>query len=162
MKTIHICEGCGEQFDKADDALACENRQKPKVALKVGDIVVGVKSYGWLDGDPEWIANRKLHGRARAESGYRASQCRYPGTNCFASCCCYDFLYVITAIDEHEHRTRYHLQTRALRGGAGKGHSGGYTYDWGHYKPKRVPPSRVPEKVAKQARRMRGTVGNLL
>lgn len=158
MKTIYICEGCEQKFDTAKAALACENREKPKVAFKVGDIVTVGKTFGWFDGDPEWIVNKRLLGHARAEA-YDKSKCRHPGTNCFDTCCCYQFYYVVTAIDMDGHRTRYHLRTKAMTGK--QGYKGGWTYDVHHYTPKRVT-RNIPEAVKLAATKMRGKMETLL
>lgn len=60
------------------------------------------------------------------------------------------FYYVVTAVDEHEHRTRYHIRTLAME----RGYSRGYITAYWDETPLRKA-TRVPAQVRLQAATMR-------
>jgi hypothetical protein len=144
MKTLYQCEVCKELYKTEEKALACE-RQKFMPRLEVGDIVLARSGFGWFDGDQKWIQNfHKL--------GMYTNPGEMPGKenhgNCFRECCTYVFFYVVTAIDHDTrdpHRVRYHLATKAMS--ASTGYLDGYTFDEGHYRPRKVrkPPEFIVE-----------------
>lgn len=129
MKTVYICEGCGEKYNNPDEARACEARDPGKRLAEVGDIVTARAGFGWFDGDERWVIQPTA-----GLSAYREGRCPLKDTNCFSPCCTYSFYYVVTAIDVAMHRLRYHLVTRAMKGG----HRRGYTFNVHHCTPKRV------------------------
>ena len=132
MKVQYICEGCGEKFDDINKAIACEATEREGIDdIEVGDIVLAGSGCTWFNGDKRWIANANIKLRAR-----------HPDDNCFGPCCTYQFFYVVTMIDEHEHRARYHLRTRAMadksKTGGVLGRIGGYTFNVHHITPKKI------------------------
>lgn len=133
MITLYMCEGCGRQYNQREDALLCESN-KPEPTVAVGDIVLCRAGFGWYGGDKAWISNPEH------------TPCRNPGINCFGTCCTYSFYYVVTAIDRHNHRVRYHLATLAMS--ETSGYRYGYTYDQHHCAPEKVenPPAIVIEQ----------------
>lgn len=150
MKTIYICEGCGQKYDDPALAQACE-AQKPAVKFQPGDIVTKGYGFGWFDGEAEWVRNiRVLNRRARHGRELTHLDGKTDDRNCFDGCCTIGFYYVVTAVDEHEHRTRYHLRTLAMKSGYKCGYVSAY-YD-------ELPirkAQRVPFQVREQARTMR-------
>ena len=134
MKVIYICEGCGEQYDNSVSAYACEARDPGERLVDVGDIVFAKAGFGWFNGDKRWIRNPSVILKSKGDS---RKECPNGNGNCFASCCGYDFYYVVTAIDEKDHRVRYHLATRAMLG-RGRGYVMGYTFNVGHHAPNKI------------------------
>jgi hypothetical protein len=156
VKTIglYVCEGCGSEYRKREDAQACETRARNAAAsFKVGDIVTARAGFGWYDGDRSWITNAtKVDPHKRGKPGPIARrECPNGHGNCFSECCTFSFYYVITHIDADDfnnearklHRVRYHLATNAMK--AKNGYHSGYTFDMGHFTPTLVekPPTLV-------------------
>lgn len=143
MKTLtrYTCDICHREYPSARAAAICE-REMGKPTVRPGDIVFVGAGFGWYDGDREWVSNPDVKLGGIREHG-----------NCFGECCTYRFYYVVTAVDRdlepawdgEGHRWRYHLATKAMTGK--HGHTGGYTYDVHHVKPKLVkrPPTHVVE-----------------
>ncbi len=132
MRIQYVCEGCGQIYNDRDKAEKCE-ALTDEVKVSVGDVVFASAGFGWFDGDKKWISNPSaLKRRARNKHG-----------NCFGECCTYRFYYVVTVIDTHEHRTRYHLFTKAMEGK--QGYRSGYTYNEHHVPIEliRDPPQRI-------------------
>ncbi len=142
MKIEYICEGCGEGYADINRAIACEATESTEPTCGVGDIVLAKGGFGWFDGDRRWVSNLSVRGEiAGAGDGSKVVQiaaaspkCPNGNGNCFSDCCTYFFYYVVTHIDKHEHRTRYHLMTRAMQ----KGYRAGYTYNETHIRPEKV------------------------
>lgn len=133
------CDGCGERYDSEKKARKCERKPTRDliVGVKVGSIVKRYPSFGWFDGDPRWVVNLKeVMGR---DDIVVRQPCKESIDKCFA------FYYVVTAIDVHEHRWRYHLETRAMSGK--QGYRNGYTFGKHHITPDIVenPPAIVVE-----------------
>ncbi len=147
MKVQYICEGCGGKFDGIDKAIACEAVEGVRIDdIEVGDIVLAKSGFGWFNGDKRWITNPNI--KLRARHAY----------NCFGPCCTFQFFYVVTLIDEQEHRARYHLRTRAMadkrKSGGEMGHIGGYTFNVHHITPKKV--DRPPPFLLRSGRSLVG------
>lgn len=118
--TKYFCPMCYNKYDTIQDAQGCLDRGVEKTDLKVGDIVEVKYGYGWFDGDKNWVINPDVD---RSKHGFDKS-------------CSMGFYYVITAIEPHEHRLKFHVVTKAMTGI--DGHRHGYTYLTGHYKPKKI------------------------
>lgn len=145
--TLYQCEKCMTIYSSAELAQACEAQTIEPIA-QPGEIVLAKGSFGWFDGDKSWISNPDVKLKI---NGYK---CPNGDDNCFGSCCNYAFYYVVGAVtldqpdnvyvrgrvrDElREHRWKYHLFTRAMS--SIDGYGSGYTYDHGHYTPRRVEP----------------------
>lgn len=132
MKTLYQCEFCGaiDADRKKVEACEAEGREAPIVA--VGDVVTIKSGYRWFDGDRAWIVNPDVVLGGNKSHG-----------NCFDSCCCYQFYYVVTAIEPDKrdgHKIRYHVRTLAV------GQERGWTGS-GHRPPRKVadPPTKVVE-----------------
>lgn len=162
LVTLYVCEGCGAEYRSQREAEDCEARWKTaRPRFKVGDIVTAKAGFGWYDGDRRWIVNaRKVDPKATGHP-YRRTGKRCPNgdTNCFGSCCTFQFYYVVTAIDEDnspnwrpKHLPRYHLRTLAMSDQ--QGHAGGYTFEDGHYGPQKV--KRAPAHVRETSRKLLG------
>lgn len=132
MKILYICEGCGKQYDRIVKAQECESKDPGEQLVEPGDIVTARYGFGWFDGDRRWVVNPDV--KLRHRDGKEV--CPNGNGNCFSKCCTYGFYYVVTAVDTHNHRTRYHLRTRAM--GGKTGYRGGYTYTDDHITPKKV------------------------
>lgn len=159
VTTKFICEICNQQHDTEAAALACEALGGVERAkLQVGDIVFVRSGFGWMDGSVSWVANADNFDLRRNAEGIItvmsqrnaliAKNHKYP-TNCFDSCCTLKFYDVVTHVDlddTNKHRVRYHVATMAMS--AKTGYHAGWTYDSGHYTPRRVdnPPSIVVEQ----------------
>ena len=152
MKELFQCEKCGELYDHAFEAVDCET-QTDDIIVQVGDIV-RTGSFGWFDGDRRWIANPEVVVDWHTDGVCTDKQvnhkpCPNGDSNCFSSCCCMEFYYVVTAIDERcengRHRTQYHLFTKAMSGK--HGYRSGYTYNEGHIRPEKIPTNPPPLDV---------------
>lgn len=115
MKVQYICDGCGEKFSDINEAISCEQSGEVERICEVGDIVTGEGGFGWYDGDSRWITNPNVQ--------LHQKPCPNKNGNCFSDCCTYFFYYVVTAIDQHKHRIRYHLTTRAMKESYRQGHT---------------------------------------
>lgn len=147
MKAIYICEGCGTKYDNEAEAIACEAQEPDRPRFKVGDIVTARTH--WVDNE-KWVANP---GVSRVVAGGKTKNHR-DDRNCFDSCCNPLPYWVITAIDIEEHRTRYHLATRAIKDYEGNPATG-YTYNYNHVLPKKAKGPRV-EAIRRSARLLIG------
>lgn len=162
--TLYVCEMCEREYRTAREAKACEALAlSVKPAFKLGDIVLAKAGFGWYDGDRKWIANAEaVDPRKTGNPAKRnGSKCPNGDSNCFGPCCTFEFYYVVTHIDDDDrspHRPRYHLVTDAMNGA--KGHRAGYTFDSGHYLPKKVP--HPPAHVAITSRKLIGTKATTL
>lgn len=128
MKELFQCEKCGKVYGQRHMAVNCEEQPPEDVRLKVGDIV-RTGHFGWFDGDKRWVVNPEVEG-----DHMRA--CPNGNNNCMEPCCCMQFYYVVTAIEEVSHRMRYHLFTKAMTGVGG--YRGGYTHYGTHIWPEEV------------------------
>lgn len=117
------CPGCGTVYPTAGEAQECiEAWYAFAPTFKVGDIVTIDQGYNWIDGDRRWAVStpgKGLH-----------------GTDSFI------LYYVVTYVDQDtassfygRHRPRYHLATRGMK----KQSTVGWTFDEGHFAPRKVP-----------------------
>ena len=120
MKRLYQCLICDSVYDDVATATACEAAGVDEPVAAVGQLVVTDSDtygrFGWYDGDPDWVIKkpRGLHCREDWDDNY------------------YSLVYVVTHIDHVGHRTRYHLETKAMR----SQYRAGYTFNEGHWKPK--------------------------
>jgi hypothetical protein len=117
-----------------------------KTDRKVGDIVYLRSGFCWYDGDRKWISNAdRIDPKKQGNPGpvRRRERCPNGDRNCFSPCCTFQFYYVITHIDSEDDRTRYHVATLAMT--EETGYRSGYTFDQGHFPPRKVakPPAYV-------------------
>lgn len=130
------CPICKAQYANEKAAEKCLAKGIDAPIVKVGDIVSMGYGYGWFDGDVRWVINPNV----RVSPGPKPSPPRRPCPkkkgSCFGSCCSMGFYYVVTMIDLHEHRTRYHVFTKAMTGKERP--TGGWTYNAGSCAPKLV------------------------
>lgn len=117
---MYRCPICGTNYDNLEAAESCIIKEDPPIC-EVGDIVEAKYGFGWYDGNKDWIINPQIDPSARHGFGPKES---------------WGFYYVVTAIDNDRHRTRYHLATLAMTGN--DGYHGGYTFNSGHHRPKIV------------------------
>lgn len=138
---IYRCPVCGLEYDSREKAEACMKQQKEETDLQVGDIVEAKYGFGWWDGDEKWIinpeANLKIHGFGPKHS--------------------LGFYYVITKIENENHRLKFHLFTKAMK--PSTGYSQGYTYLNGHYLPKKI---KAPKSVIEDSKDLIGNTANRL
>lgn len=123
----YICPNCKTIYNNKKNAEKCLNI-KVLFNFKIGDIVTcGHFRFGWFDGDSEWIAEKK------------ESKKRY----------LYNFYYIITYIENKDHRARYHLLTLAMT--ESSGYRKGYTHDQNHVTPVLIknPPKYIIESSKK-------------
>lgn len=140
--TMYHCGICNQAFADKQNAQQCEAQGRPE-SVQVGNIVLARSGFGWFNGLAGWVENKARVGRD--------DPCPNGDTNCFASCCTYQFYYVVSHIDgdsQNAHRARYHLVTAAMK----KGYRTGYTYDVGHCTMRRV--EHPPAAVVKKSRTM--------
>lgn len=157
--TRYICRFCGEEYDNESAADKCEAQGVDEAIVQVGDIVTLGKGFGWYDGDERWVTNPEvrmnMHGTGLSSHQVPPKKpCPKRSSNCFDSCCCFEFYYVVTRIDTSQdhssdpgHRCRYHVETLAMSGK--NGYRGpGYTFNEGHHLPVLVknPPAIVVEQ----------------
>jgi hypothetical protein len=111
------CEVCQTRYASKADCLICEE-QGFKPEFKPGDIVTTSLCYGWFDGDPNWVANRKeIDDKFASELRL---VCPNGNSNCFGPCCGYVFYYVVTAVTSKPgqgHMPVYHVASWALKSG---------------------------------------------
>jgi hypothetical protein len=143
--TLYACDICGSEYEKEEDAKTCEARGQDVERYQVGDVVVFDQyRFGWYDGERAWIEN--FDDVVETSHTCETRFCRK---------CCYRFYYIVTAIDRDPrdgHRVRYHLETKAMK--TSTGYSNGYTFNVGHFTPKKVP--RPPAAVASSGRALVG------
>lgn len=164
-KVTYQCDICEQAFTTPEEAQICEQRGREKAIVAIGDIVFAKSGYGWFDGDEKWVSNPKvrmnMHGtKLSAHQVPAPGPCRDPGSNCFDDCCTFKFYYVVTAIDwvdgyddrKPGHRVRYTVLTKAMSGK--EGHTGGWTYNSGHYNLELV--KNPPAAVVKDAESLIG------
>ena len=147
----YLCETCGREYKKPEDAMKCEAVKETPV-VKVGDIVTLKNGFGWYDGDDRWVINPEREGKKTKHKDNR---------NCFDSCCTMGFYYVVTAITpdpRDKHRLQYHCFTNAMTGK--NGYHEGYTYVGTHYTPKKV--TRPPRFVVKDSQKLIGKLSEYL
>jgi len=134
IEEIFRCPVCKREYATKKDAKTCMNQVDEQI-VSVGDIVELKYGFGWFDGERQWVINPDVD---MSKHGF--SKDRSMG-----------FYYVVTHIDNDNHRTRYHVATKAMSGS--KGYSRGYTYNTGHYRPE---PIDAPEFVIKHAKSLIG------
>lgn len=128
-----ICPICMRQYDIKIDAIICMNSNETP-EFEVGEVVELKYGYSWFDGDRNWVINPDVdmsrHGFSKNES--------------------IGFYYVITAIENVEHKVRYYVATNAMTGK--KGHRGGWTTK-NHYYPKKI---EAPQQVIEESKKLIG------
>lgn len=120
--TTHICGKCGNEYGDDSMRSAVECCLPPlKLPYKVGQIVTTGQGFGWADGDRRWIVNPQVHGDRPLEQAYRVPACKDGNGNCFNSCCCMIFYYVITEIErlDSPNGAILTLHTKAMTGASG-------------------------------------------
>lgn len=117
--TQYQCPICKVVYPTKDECLECVSKGVPKNDIKVGDIVTEGGGYGWFNGDKQWVVNYR---QRISRSGHVTRTEHTDGRNCFESCCCIHFYYVVGRIEEDprdRHRKRYYLVTDAMTGSQG-------------------------------------------
>lgn len=117
-KHTFICPVCRKEYKSYGEAQDCINTTD-QATVKVGDIVELKYGFGWFDGDKRWVINPDVD---MSKHG-------------FGSDCSMGFYYVVTHIDIKEHRTRYHVFTKAM---GLNGYRSGHTFNTGHWAPKKI------------------------
>jgi len=140
-KKIFICPICRNKYTKKNEALKCLNKGIDEPIVKVGDICELKYGFGWFDGNVKWVINPNVD---MSKHG-------------FGPDCSMGFYYVITAIDNDGHRTRYHVATKAMTGDLG--HKACYTFARGHYTPKLI---NAPDFVRQDSRDLIGNKSKCL
>ncbi len=154
------CDTCGRVYQSAEAATTCENQPTRKLKAQPGDTVVSGSSFGWFDGDERWVSNFKRIGPMMELAPGRRRKCPNGDSNCFASCCNYQFYYVVGAVEMrreklgmyltnkagepivvggepvYSHQLVYHLFTKAMTGR--QGYAEGWTSVETHYDVKKV------------------------
>lgn len=139
-KHIFKCPGCGNEYEEKQQAINCMNRSDEPI-VNVGDIVELKYGFGWFDGDKRWVINPDVD---MSKHG-------------FGSDCSMGFYYVVTHIDQENHRARYHVATKAMTGK--QGHRRWFTYNTGHYRPKLID---APDFVKEDSKSLIGEKANYL
>lgn len=122
MRLKYECAVCNQIYDSEQDAIACEEKGVDDPVVSVGQFVVVDRDdygrFGWFNGDPDWVIKKPkgLHSVKDWDGRY------------------YTLIYVVTHIDSKNHRTRYHLETKAMK----KDYRKGYTFSTGHYTPRAI------------------------
>ncbi len=132
---LYKCPICGDSYTEKEEAQKCLDKGLDTLIVEVGDIVEAKYGFGWFDGDKKWIINPDVD---MSRHGFGRDHLM-------------GFYYVVTAIDTIEHKTRYHLATKAMSGD--KGYRIGYTFSIGHHKPK---PINAPDYVKKDSKDLIG------
>lgn len=144
MKVEYICEICGGRYPTEMQARSCEDQTIPELTIKPGDIVLLRAGFGWYNGDPQWVSNPDVTpDKKNPDHG-----------NCFGRCCTYAFYYVVTHIENYNHRWRYHVKTDAMLGEST--YSQGFTFSEHHYTPRLV--KDPPEHVLREGKKHIGKV----
>lgn len=128
------CPGCGNEYEQKKQAIDCINSGDEPI-VKVGDIVELKYGFGWFDGDSRWVINPDVD---TSKHG-------------FGRDCSMGFYYVVTHIDQENHRTRYHVATKAMTGE--QSYRSGWTYNIGHYTPKVI---QAPDFVKNDSKNLIG------
>lgn len=133
---IFRCPVCRKDYPTRKKAEECLAQGVDDPVVKVGDIVIMGYGYAWFDGDIRWVVNPNVRTAPGPLPSPVVRGCPKRRGNCFDSCCSMGFYYVVTEIDLHEHRTRYHVFTKAMTGKERP--KCGWTYNTGSCAPKLV------------------------
>jgi hypothetical protein len=147
------CPICHRIYKSMGDAMDCFEIGIDHPIVEVGDIVFLRSGFGWFDGDKRWVSNPKVLEKHKGVPYEKRHKDRR--TNCFDSCCTFQFYHVVTAIDydpRDSHRTRYHIATKAMK--KGNAYRYGFTFNQGHIRPSKV--RNPPKFVVKDSKDMIG------
>jgi hypothetical protein len=132
VKIVHLyqCEGCGANYSDSLAANKCAARGIEQTPLRPGDFVMNASgSLGHYSGDPyenPWLIVVKPNDGRFSGGGAMKTLPAY-----------YNMIWVVTAIETTDHRSRIHLLSM---GGpqSTRRTVQGYTYSSGHMTPDRI------------------------